>query len=43
MHTWVHASGEGQRERESENLKQAPHCQFEPDAGLEVTNLTVRL
>ena len=29
-------AGEGQRERETQNLKQAPGS--EPDAGLELTN-----
>ena len=30
---------EGQRARETEDLKQAPHCRTEPDAGLDLTTL----
>ena len=31
--------GEGQRERETENPKQALHCRSEPEAGFEPTKL----
>ena len=35
---FILVEGGAERERERENPRQAPHCQCEPDMGLELTN-----